>query len=109
MERHSLAAVVPAWNEAAAIGDVVRGLREAGACCVYVVDAGSIDGTREEACAAGGIVVAEPRRGYGRACLSGAEAAREHPLVAVLHRHAPPPPSPPAPPPPLDPHPPPAP
>ena len=72
---HRLAAVVPAWNEAAAIGGVVRGLRTAGACCVLVVDAGSTDGTREAALAAGATVVAEPRRGYGRACLSGARAA----------------------------------
>jgi len=81
---HRLAAVVPAWNEAAAIGDVVRGLRAAGACCVLVVDAGSTDGTRERARAAGATVVLEPRRGYGRACLTGAAAAAGHELVAFL-------------------------
>lgn len=84
MAEHHLAAVVPAWNEAAAIGDVVGGLREAGACCVLVVDAGSIDGTAEAARAAGATVVHEPRRGYGRACLTGAEAAAGHELVAFL-------------------------
>jgi glycosyltransferase A (GT-A) superfamily protein (DUF2064 family) len=81
---HRVAAVVPAWNEAAPIGDVVRGLRAAGACCVLVVDPGSTDGTREAARAAGAIVVDEPRRGYGRACLTGAEAAAGHELVAFL-------------------------
>jgi glycosyltransferase A (GT-A) superfamily protein (DUF2064 family) len=81
---HRLAAVVPAWNEAAAIGEVVRGLRAAGACCVLVVDAGSADGTREVAAAAGANVVDEPLRGYGRACLTGAGAAAGHPLVAFL-------------------------
>lgn len=81
---HRLAAVVPAWNEAAAIGDVVRGLRAAGACCVLVVDPGSTDGTRAAAEAAGATVVDEPRRGYGRACLTGAEAAGGHELVAFL-------------------------
>jgi glycosyltransferase A (GT-A) superfamily protein (DUF2064 family) len=81
---HRLAAVVPAWNEAAAIVDVVRGLRAAGACCVFVVDPGSTDGTREAALAAGATVLHEPRRGYGRACLSGAEAADGHELVAFL-------------------------
>jgi glycosyltransferase A (GT-A) superfamily protein (DUF2064 family) len=81
---HRLAAVVPAWNEAAAIGGVVRGLRRAGACCVLVVDPGSVDGTREAARAAGALVVEEPRRGYGRACLSGAAAAAGHELVAFL-------------------------
>jgi glycosyltransferase A (GT-A) superfamily protein (DUF2064 family) len=83
VSEHRLAAVVPAWNEETAIGGVVRGLREAGACCVFVVDGGSGDGTREAAAAAGAIVVAEPRRGYGRACLTGAEAAVvRHELVA---------------------------
>ena len=47
MAEHRLAAVVPAWNEAAAIADVVRGLRGAGACCVFVVDGGSTDGTQQ--------------------------------------------------------------
>jgi glycosyltransferase A (GT-A) superfamily protein (DUF2064 family) len=81
---HRLAAVVPAWNEAAAIGGVVTGLRAAGVCCVVVVDAGSTDGTREAAGAAGATVVHEPRRGYGRACLTGAHAAVGHELVAFL-------------------------
>src|SRR5262249_58084344 len=53
---HRVAAVVPAWNEAAAIGGVVRGLLAAGACCVYVVDPGSTDGTQDAARDAGGSV-----------------------------------------------------
>jgi glycosyltransferase A (GT-A) superfamily protein (DUF2064 family) len=82
---HRVGAVVPAWNEAAAIGEVVSGLRRAGACCVFVVDPGSTDGTREVAARAGAGVVVEPRRGYGRACLSGAAAAVPgHELVAFL-------------------------
>jgi len=84
LAEHRLAAVVPTWNEAAAIAGVVRGLRAAGACCVLVVDAGSTDGTRAAARAAGATVVPEPRRGYGRACLTGAEAAAGHELVAFL-------------------------
>jgi len=81
---HRLAAVVPAWNEAGAIAGVVRGLRAAGACCVLVVDPGSTDETRAAARAAGATVVEEPRRGYGRACLAGAQAAAGHQLVAFL-------------------------
>jgi len=79
-----VAAVVPTWNEAAAIGGVVRGLRASGACCVLVVDAGSTDGTCAAAHAAGATVVTEPRRGYGRACLTGAAVAAGHDLVAFL-------------------------
>ena len=84
MAEHRLAAVVPAWNEVTAIGGVVRGLREAGACCVFVVDAGSVDGTREAAREAGAVVVTEPRPGYGRACLTGTEVAADHELIAFL-------------------------
>jgi glycosyltransferase A (GT-A) superfamily protein (DUF2064 family) len=82
-----LAAVVPAWNEAETIEDVVRGLRHAGACCVFVVDGGSMDGTPSRAEAAGARVIEERRRGYGRACLTGAAAAQAHhthELVAFL-------------------------
>ena len=70
-----VAAVVPVIDEREAIGDVVAGLRIAGACCVVVVDGGSRDGSPETASGAGGLVVNEPRRGYGRACLTGAERA----------------------------------
>ena len=70
-----VAAVVPVIDEREAIGGVVSGLRRAGACCVLVVDGGSRDGTREAAVVAGGTVLNEPRRGYGRACLTGAERA----------------------------------
>lgn len=43
---------------------------------VVVVDNGSTDGSGELARAAGARVLAEPRRGYGRAYLTGFEAAR---------------------------------
>lgn len=84
MVEHRLAAVVPAWNEAAAIGGVVSGLLAAGACCVYVVDPGSTDGTQDAARGAGARVIEEPRRGYGRASLTGAGAAGGHDLIAFL-------------------------
>lgn len=70
-----VAAVVPVIDERVAIGVVVVGLLDAGACCVFVVDGGSRDDTRSVAAAAGAVIVDEPRRGYGRACLSGAERA----------------------------------
>src|SRR5262245_45302206 len=84
VDEHGVSAVVPTWDESAAIGEVVRGLLAAGACCVYVVDAGSTDGTQLVARQAGGIVIDEPRRGYGQACLTGADAARGHDLIAFL-------------------------
>jgi glycosyltransferase involved in cell wall biosynthesis len=70
-----IAAVIPAWNEAGAIGPTVTQLARDLIGHVIVVDGGSTDGTIEEAARAGAEVLAEPRRGYGRACLSGAERA----------------------------------
>lgn len=82
---HAVAAVVPTLDEATAIGQLVAELRGAGACCVFVVDGGSRDGTPGVARAAGGEVVEESRRGYGRACLTGADrAVVDHEIVAFL-------------------------
>lgn len=63
-------AILPALNEAATVGAVVRGIRELVAA-VVVVDGGSSDDTCAQARAAGAEVVLEPRPGYGRACLAG--------------------------------------
>lgn len=67
--------VLPALDEEAAIAAVVRGAR-AHADEVIVVDGGSRDATAERARAHGAHVVVERRRGFGRACASGLEAAR---------------------------------
>ncbi len=87
----TVAAVIPVIDEQTAIGAIVRGLRDSGACCVYVVDGGSRDGTRRVAVEAGGLLIEEPRRGYGRACLTGAGRALDpaasghaHDVVAFL-------------------------
>lgn len=79
------AVVVPVIDERTAIGDVVRGLRSAGSCCVLVVDGGSVDGTAEAASAAGAVVIREARRGYGRACLTGTSWALDATLVGHNH------------------------
>lgn len=82
-----LSIVIPAWNEAATIGDVVKETREAlkllpeGAFEVLVVDNGSTDDTADRARRAGAVVIAEPDRGYGRACLTGIAAS---PLSEVI-------------------------
>ncbi len=66
--------IIPALNEAAAIGQVVRGLLQQRVRAVYVVDNGSTDGTGEIARQAGAVVVRETRKGYGAACLAGLRA-----------------------------------
>ena len=65
--------VIPAFDEEQAIGLVVTEVRPF-ASEVVVVDNGSRDRTAEVARAAGARVVAEPRRGYGQACLTGIAA-----------------------------------
>lgn len=81
----AFAAIVPVIDERTAIGDVVRGLRAAGACCVLVIDGGSRDDTRAVATTAGAIVVEEGRRGYGRACRTGAEHALDARATGHVH------------------------
>ena len=72
--RTSVSVVIPALNEEEPIGDVVRAVLAESVGEVIVVDNGSADRTGERACAAGARVVAEPRRGYGRACMAGVAA-----------------------------------
>lgn len=83
--RMRVAVVIPAFNEADAIGRVVADLPARGAGFVLdrvvVADNGSTDATGAIARAAGAEVVAEPQRGYGAACLAG---------VAHLRRTGPP-------------------
>lgn len=71
----SVVAVIPVLNEAGAIGPTLRGLPRSIVDHVIVVDGGSTDGAQQEAADAGAEVLYETRRGYGRACLSGAERA----------------------------------
>ena len=69
-------AIIPALNEEAAIGQVVRNLPRDVLWGVIVVDNGSTDETATVAWEAGAIVVSEPERGYGAACAAGVALAR---------------------------------
>jgi len=63
--------IIPTRNEARAIGHVLADLPAGLITEVLVVDNHSSDGTPEIAARMGARVVREPRRGYGRACLTG--------------------------------------
>ena len=66
--------IIPALNEAEAIGACVRSIPREFIDEILVVDNGSTDATAAEATLAGARVVTSPR-GYGAACAAGVAAA----------------------------------
>jgi len=75
--------VIPTHNEAQSIGRVLADLPVDIVTEVLVVDSNSSDGTPEIAAKMGARVLHEPRRGYGRACLTGL-ANTQNPDVVVF-------------------------
>jgi glycosyltransferase involved in cell wall biosynthesis len=76
--------VIPTYNEAGSIARVLDEIPASLVTEVLVVDASSTDGTGEIAAARGARVIVEPRRGYGRACLTGLAAANDPDTVVFL-------------------------
>jgi glycosyltransferase involved in cell wall biosynthesis len=81
--KFSVAVIIPTFNEAESIGAVVAGLPRDIVDRVIIADGGSSDGTRERARAAGAEVV-PVGRGYGLACLTGAQAATEADILVYM-------------------------
>ena len=81
--KRSVAVIIPTFNEAESIGAVVAGLPRDVVSRVIVVDGGSSDGTRERAKDAGAEVIAVDR-GYGLACLTGAQAAANIDILVYI-------------------------
>jgi glycosyltransferase involved in cell wall biosynthesis len=79
-----ISVIIPTHNEARAIGRVLADLPAEQVTEVIVVDSNSSDGTPEIAASVGARVVQEPRRGYGRACLTGLAAANSPDIVVFL-------------------------
>lgn len=90
--RPTAAVVIPCLNEGDSIGDLVRDIQEVAndpglavdIFRILVVDNGSTDRTAMTAGSAGAAVVSEPRRGYGRACLSGVLAAEGAEIIVLM-------------------------
>ena len=76
--------IIPTHNEAQAIERVLADLPSDLATEVIIVDSDSNDGTPEIARKMGARVIQEPRRGYGRACLTGLANAEDPDVVVFL-------------------------
>jgi glycosyltransferase involved in cell wall biosynthesis len=76
--------IIPTYNEARAIGRVLADLPSNLVTEVIVVDSNSSDGTPEIAEKMGARVLQEPRRGYGRACLTGLANVNNPDVVVFL-------------------------
>jgi len=71
MQKPRIDVLIPAWNEAEALPLVLAGLPKDWIRTMIVCDNGSTDGTSEAAKKGGAVVVTQPERGYGNACLAG--------------------------------------
>jgi glycosyltransferase involved in cell wall biosynthesis len=76
--------IIPTHNEAQSIGRVLADLPTDIVTEILVVDSNSTDGTPEIASKMGARVIREPRRGYGRACLTGLAEANNPDIVVFL-------------------------
>ncbi|HEX7960452.1 MAG TPA: glycosyltransferase family 2 protein [Terriglobales bacterium] len=82
--RVRVSVIIPTHNEAQAIGRVLADLSRDLVTEVIVVDSNSSDGTPDLARSMGTRVIQEPRRGYGRACLTGLVSAENPDIVVFL-------------------------
>lgn len=71
MSTPTVAIVIPALNEEAAIRQLLPEIPSDLVTWIIVADNGSTDGTAGVARALGALVASEPVRGYGRNCLAG--------------------------------------
>ena len=79
--------IIPALNEEEALPLVLKDIPPSLGARVIVVDNGSTDGTAQVAEQHGAIVLREPERGYGAACLraiSWLAAAEEAPEIVII-------------------------
>jgi glycosyltransferase involved in cell wall biosynthesis len=81
--RARVAVVIPTLNEEASIGAVVSALPRDVVDQIIVADGGSVDQTVERARWAGATVISAGR-GFGRACLLGAQAASSSDIIVFM-------------------------
>ena len=84
IDRCHITVIIPALNEQASIGAVIEELPDY-VDQIIVVDNHSEDATRAVAEQAGARVVAQARKGYGRACLTGIAKAGKTDIYAFIN------------------------
>ena len=83
MAAPKISVIIPAFNEERAIGRVIDEIPNT-VSEVIVVDNGSTDATAAIAQLRGAVVVHEPTRGYGQACVRGLSALSDTDIVVFL-------------------------
>jgi len=73
MSKPVIDVIIPAYNEEQSIGNVLRDIPKALVRDILVCNNASTDSTASVAKAAGAIVLDQPKKGYGSACLKGIE------------------------------------
>lgn len=81
--RGNVAVVIPTLNEAGSIGRLIAEIPRRAVERVIVDDDGSTDATVAEAKAAGADAI-DAGRGYGRACLKGAQDAQDAEVIVFM-------------------------
>ena len=79
--------IIPVYNEENSIGKVIAEIPKAWVRNILVCNNGSTDLTAEKASDAGAIVLDQPKKGYGNACLKGMEYianTRNYPDIVVF-------------------------
>src|SRR5439155_18046521 len=85
LDSTKMAVSIIAFNEAGAIGDLVRAFKaQEDVVDVIVIDNNSTDATADIACIAGARVIEEPKQGYGYACIRGLKEGLQVPEADVV-------------------------
>lgn len=79
-----ISVIIPAYNEEKAIGHVIKDIPKSVVDQIIVVDNGSDDNTIQIAKGAGAVVVKEPIKGYGKACLRGISSVSKDTEIIVF-------------------------
>ena len=83
VDRDEVCVLIPTYNEAAAIGEVIEQFRDAGYENILVIDGDSDDGTQRIAADAGAKVVEQSGSGKGQAVREAVDLI-EHPYILMI-------------------------